>query len=163
MNRTRSFCNSEPGLQAPLPAAMLSSTNPGMGTETAPPLTTPPPLALRPTSRSTIAAVTGPEMVPACCPSELGDSYTQTGQFPPKPLGHNFVLTLGGGKLQRHTGSCHVIIVLVFIIGPTYQRRVPVCQKHPIPVPAEVELHCPRGAQCLFHCFHWDESSRIGG
>lgn len=58
MNRIRMLSHSEAGLPAPFPAAMLSSTSPGMATDTGPL-----PAPLTPTSRSTIADVTSPNMV----------------------------------------------------------------------------------------------------
>lgn len=57
MNRIRSFCSSE-GFPAPFPAAMLSSSCPGMETDT-----DPIPVPLKATSRSTIPDITSPEMV----------------------------------------------------------------------------------------------------
>lgn len=58
MNRIRILSQTEAVFPAPFPAAMLLSTSPGMVTDTAPP-----PSPLTPTSLSTIADVTSPEML----------------------------------------------------------------------------------------------------
>lgn len=58
MKRIRMLSHNETGFPAPFPAAMPSSTSPGMLTDTAAL-----PVLLTPTSRSTIAADTSPEMV----------------------------------------------------------------------------------------------------
>lgn len=57
MNRSLSFCHND-AFPSPLLAAMLSSISAGIDTDTAPL-----PWLLKPTSRSTIPAVTNPEMV----------------------------------------------------------------------------------------------------
>lgn len=62
MNRNLILSHSQVGFPVPFPAAMPSSTTPGMLTDTTAPL----PAPLAPTSRSTIAAITSPEMALAC-------------------------------------------------------------------------------------------------
>lgn len=57
MKRILILSHSEAGFPVPFPVAMLLSTKPGMLTDTAPL-----PAPLTPTSRSTIADVTSPEM-----------------------------------------------------------------------------------------------------
>lgn len=62
MNRIRILSQTEAVFPAPFPAAMPLSTSPGMVTDT-----TPPPSPLTPTSLSTIADVTSPEMLAVSC------------------------------------------------------------------------------------------------